>query len=145
MLSLPERGTPIDTGIIYELINELNTLSHQVYGAGKSSKIITPTSSNDSLTSDLRVYGMYKNIQQDVQAGDTVNLGNVAYPGSFKYAPVAVATPVTTGNGIAEKDFVLSLTSVTTGSVGLRVLFKNAGPVDMRINIIAIGIPEGVA
>lgn len=144
MISLPERGAPVDTGLFYEIIEQLNSISGNIATqSGNTSKIITPSGSNDSMTAGLRVYGMFKKVSATVEAGKSLTFGNIPFPGTFKYAPIAVATPVIEGPGV--RDFFVVLTSVTTASVGLDLHFKTAGPVDARINILAIGIPEGVA
>lgn len=150
MLPLPDRGTPIDSQVLYEIIEEVNSLRQAVTSATYKTTTITSETGNtrDIRTGDARIYGTVHSINQDVAAGEVVLIPNIPLTNTFAYTPLVVATPVLTSqsNTATNSPVVnISLTSVTRTAVGLRLKFLTEGKAEMRINILAIGIPEGVA
>lgn len=150
MLPLPDRGTPIDTQVLYELIEEINSLRQAVTSATYKTTTITSEAGNtrDIRTGDARVYGTFYSINQDVTANQVITIPNIPLTNTFAYTPLVVATPVltSTANTTSNSPVVnVSIISVTRTAVGLKLAFLTGGKAEMKINILAIGIPEGVA
>lgn len=150
MLPLPDRGTPIDTQVLYEIIEEINSLRSAVTSATYKTTTITSESGNtrDVRTGDARIYGTFYSVNQEVTQGMSVVIPNIPLTNTFAYTPLVVATPVltnTSGTTQGAPVVNVSITSVTRTAVSLRLYFLTSGKAEMRINILAIGIPEGVA
>jgi hypothetical protein len=144
-IPLPERGQPVDTSLLYQIVNELNTLSAQQSTAkSKYFTIDTPNAGSQSTkTSDARVIGGWV----DVVLGGSKTTGNqepfsYTFPADFKYAPVVTATPVNVGGTDAGKNVSVVLKSITTSRVDGVVNFNTTGDLSVAVNLIIIGIPN---
>jgi hypothetical protein len=145
-IPLPERGQPLDVAYIYTLANALNDLSTQVSPSTyKYVTVDTPgssTSRQNVKASEARIIGGYV----EVANNSTVSAGNEKsfsydFPAEFKFAPIATATIVNTGNTAAGKDVSVILKSVTTSKIEGTVTFGTSGDVSVAINLIVVGIP----
>lgn len=150
MLPLPDRGTPVDTQVLYEIIEEINSLRQAVTSATYKTTTITSESGNtrDVRTGDARIYGTFYSLNQDVTQGQKLIIPNIPLSNTFAYTPLVVVTPVltnTSGGATGAPVVNVAISSVTRTAVGLRLTFLTGGKAEMRINILAIGIPEGVA
>lgn len=149
MLPLPDRGTPLDTQVLYELIEEVNSLRQAVTSASYRTTTITSESGNtrEVRTGDARIYGTIHTINTDVVAGGFISIPNIPLSNTFALTPLVVVTPVVTNqaatNSVPKVNIVI--TSVTRSAVGLKLTFDTGGRAEMRLNILAVGIPEGVS
>lgn len=135
----------MDLSYIYQVANAVNDLSAQISPAAyKYVSIDTPTAGTQSAkASDVKIIGGYKEITNN----GTVSIGgekNFVYnfPADFRYAPIAVATPVNVGNTKAGKNVSVIIKSVTTSRVEGTVTFNAAGEASVGVNLIIIGIPN---
>lgn len=148
ILNVPDRGTPVDTQTLYDIIEAINSISDSITKASyRVTTIESPGSGKKEVrTGDARIYGTYHILNiNSVTAGQTVTFTK-PLPGNFAYTPIVVATPVhQAGNAGAAPLVNVILTSVTTSNVGVKVTFQQAGAINIRINLLAIGVPTGVA
>ena len=145
ILPPPDRGQPIDVPYIYRMVTAINAVSDQVNDSSEKYTTIynrESASQQNIRTSDTKFYASFLDIAQkvNVSAGDTKDF-SFNFTG-FKYAPIAVVTPINTGTSTASNDVLVVITSTTTSRVEGFVRFSSAGVVDVAVNIIAIGIPE---
>lgn len=144
---LPERGQPLDVTYLYSLATGINDLARDF--ASTSTYNLTTVKTREALdqsvrTSNARVIAGFVDVIQNenVLAGTTRQF-SYDYPSSdFKYAPIAVATPVNTGNTPVGNDVSIVLTSVTTSRVEGSIKFASTGTLSISINILIIGIPS---
>lgn len=144
-IPLPERGQPIDLSYIYQIANAVNDISSQISPAAyKYVTIDTPTAGTQSAkSSDVKFIGGYIEITNN----GSVSVGNEKsftynFPADFRYAPIAVATPVNVGNSQAGKNVSVIIKTVTTSRVEGTITFNAAGEVSIGVNLLIIGIPN---
>jgi hypothetical protein len=144
-IPLPERGQPLDVTYISQLAQVVNELSSAISPATyKYTSIDTPNSGKQNIKgSEARVIG--GNVS--VVSSGTITAGEekpFAYPfaGEFKYAPIATATAINTGNTVAGKNVTIVLKSVTTSGLEGVVRFNTSGDVSINVNLIIIGVPN---
>jgi hypothetical protein len=142
---LPERGQPLDVTYIYQLADTINDLSNQVSSATFNYTTIDTVSAGKQniKTSQARIIGGYVVVANN----STVNAGNEKtfsydFPSDFKYAPIATATAVNTGNTPAGQNVSVILKTVTTSRVEGVVRFNSSGDLSLAINLIIVGIPN---
>lgn len=144
-IPLPERGQPLDVSYVYQLANAVNELSSQVSPAlYKYVTIDSPGVGQQSVkASEARILGGYKEIVNSASKskGDTVPF-SYEFNTDFKYAPIAVATPLNVGNTPAGKNVSVVLKSVTTSKVEGVVIFNETGDLTVAVNLVVIGIPN---
>jgi hypothetical protein len=144
-IPLPERGQPLDVSYIYELAKAVNDLSSQISPAlYKYVTVDTPGVGQQSVkASEARILGGYKEIVNSASKtkGDTVPF-SYEFNTDFKYAPIAVATPINVGNTPAGKNVSVVLKSVTTSKVEGVVIFNETGDMTVAVNLVVIGIPN---
>ena len=141
---LPERGIPLDVTYLYKLANAINDISTQISSAVYNyTTIKTREASDQSIsTSEARIVAGFKDIvnNENVLAGTTKTF-SYDYPSDFKYAPIAIATPVNTGQTTVGNDVTVVITSVTTSRVDGIIKFASTGTMSVSVNILVIGIP----
>ena len=115
---LPERGQPLDVTYIYQLADTINDISTQVSSATYNYTTVDTTSA-----------GNEKTFAYD-------------FPSDFKYAPIATATALNTGNTPAGQNVTVILKSVTTSRVEGIVRFGASGDLSLAVHLIVIGIPN---
>lgn len=144
-IPLPERGQPIDLAYIYQLAEAINTLSAQITpSTNRYVTIETPLDGKQSvLSSGVKMNAAYIEVYNNatVLAGQE-QLFSYSYPAEYKFAPVAVATPVNVGGTTAGKDISIILKNVTTSRVDGIVKFNANGDLTIGVNLIVIGIPN---
>jgi len=139
LISLPERGQPLDVNYIYEMAN-------QIYELQKST---TNTSTNISRINGVGVTNnriiFYANSVQmnypNVISGESREFSASLY--GFTTPPLVTATILNTPGDTstnAGDAATLVLTSVSNDNVKGKVRFGVPGPVSLIINILAIGI-----
>jgi hypothetical protein len=112
--------------------------------SGNNVTIDTPGVGQQNVkASEARILGGYVEIVNSASKtkGDTVPF-SYAFSTDFKYAPIAVATPVNIGNTPAGKNVSVVLKSVTTSKVEGVVLFNETGDLTVAVNLVVIGIPN---
>lgn len=144
IVKLPERGIPLDVTYLYDLANAINTLSSNISSTiYKYTTVKTREASDQSVkTSEARFVAGYVDIvtNENVIAGTTKPF-SYSFPSDFKYAPIATATPVNTGQTTVGNDVSVVLTSVTTSRVEGIIKFATTGTMTVSVNIIVCGIP----
>jgi len=143
-IPLPERGQPLDVTYIYQLANAVNDVATQVSSATYNyTTVKTREASDQSIkTSDARVVAGFVDVvnNENVIAGTTKTF-SYDYPSDFKYAPIATATPVNTGNTPVGNEVSIVLTSITTSRVDGIIKFNSTGTLSVSINLLIVGIP----
>jgi hypothetical protein len=144
-IPLPERGQPLDVTYLYQLADTVNDLSTQVSSATYNyTTIDTVSAGRQSVkTSEARIIGGYVQVANN----STVSAGNEKtfsydFPSDFKYAPIAIATPVNVGNTPAGQNVNVILKSITTSRVEGIVRFGASGDLSLNVNLMIIGIPN---
>ena len=127
---------------------ELNRVSGSLSNSSKRSKVKSPGSAGtnrDMLTSELGFYGTYVDISRSnvvINGSDTFS---VDISGMFSLTPVAVATPVHQEAGTNPPELFVMLTDVTASRISGKIVYKTAGTINIRINVLAMGVPASVA
>jgi hypothetical protein len=144
IIRVPERGIPLDVTYLYELANAINNISSEVSSATYNyTTIKTREASDQSIkTSESRIVAGYIDVvnNENMLAGTTRSF-SYDYPSDFKYAPIATATPINTGNTSVGNDVTIVLTSITTSRVEGQIKFSSTGTMSISINLMIIGIP----
>ena len=144
-IPLPERGIPLDVTYLYQIANAVNDISSQISSTTSKYSTIKVRGGIDDQnvkTSEVRIFAGYKDVvtEENVTAGTTRSFF-LDYPSDFKFAPMAIATPVnlnaaaTSGN-----DVTAVITSVTTSRVEGVIRFATTGKVSVSVNIMVIGV-----
>ena len=144
IIRVPERGIPLDVTYLYELANAINNISSEVSSATYNyTTVKTREASDQSIkTSEARIVAGYVDVvnNENILAGTTRSF-SYDYPSDFKYAPIATATPINTGNTSVGNDVTIILTSITTSRVEGQIKFASTGTMSISINLMVIGIP----
>lgn len=144
IIRVPERGIPLDVTYLYELANAINNISSEVSSATYNyTTVKTREASDQSIkTSEARIVAGYVDVvnNENILAGTTRSF-SYDYPSDFKYAPIATATPINTGNTSVGNDVTIVLTSITTSRVEGQIKFASTGTMSISINLMVIGIP----
>lgn len=143
-IDLPAIGQPLDVEYIYQMINEINTLSTKISNTSDRISAITIPGATTfySRTGDLKVVAGYTIV---TSGGGTIAVGeSLAWQHQFKQefsrVPVVTATPVSTGASSSELDATIAITSITTKSVSGKLKFHTVGTAAVNISVIAIGV-----
>jgi len=141
----PDRGQPLDVSYIYQIVEAINELAEQSVNATfKYSSIDTTSGPQNLLITDTKVTAgetVIYSSETDVSPGKTESF-SYSFKSEYKYPPVVTATPVlitSTGSG---RDVSLVIESVTTSRVDGKITFNSTGKAALKINIIAIGVPN---
>lgn len=144
IIRVPERGIPLDVTYLYELANAINNISSEVSSATYNyTTVKTREASDQSIkTSEARIVAGYVDVvnNENILAGTTRSF-SYDYPSDFKYAPIATATPINTGNTSVGNDVTIVLTSITTSRVEGQIKFASTGTMSISVNLMVIGIP----
>jgi hypothetical protein len=144
-LPLPERGQPLDVTYVYQMANAINDIASQV--SPSTYKYVTvdaPGQGKQSVkASEARIIGGYVQVtNSSSQTAGSDKSFSYDFPTDFKYAPIAVATPIDSGNTDAGKNVSVILKTVTTSKVEGIVKFNTTGLVSVGVNLLIIGIPN---
>jgi hypothetical protein len=145
-LPLPERGQPIDVAYLYQIANAVNDLSSQMSTSTyKYVTVDTPATGAQSVkASEARTLAVYKEAYTNstVTAGAETTI-TYDFPVNFKYAPVATATIVNTGNTAAGNSTTVTIKTITTSQVSAVVkVGTSGGNATIGVNFIIVGIPN---
>lgn len=146
-LPTPDRGQPLDVSYIYQIVDAINDISSQISSATyKYASIATPNGgTQNTLITDTKVVGGTVDIYStltDVTPGLTVDKSFSFGAGEFKYPPIVTATPVLTSQSQSGSNLSVTIKQITTSRVDLSVTFFGTGKAALKLNLIAIGIPN---
>jgi hypothetical protein len=144
-IPLPERGQPLDVTYISQMAQAINELSTAISPATyRYTSIDTPNAGKQNIkATEARVIGGNVRVVNSgtITAGEEKSF-TYSFAGEFKYAPIATATPINTGNTVAGKNVTVILKSITTSSLEGIVRFNTSGDVSVDVNLIIIGVPN---
>jgi hypothetical protein len=139
LISLPERGQPLDVNYIYEMANQIHELQ----------KVTTNTSTNVSRINNIATINsniiFYANSismnYPNVISGESREFS--ASLQGFSTPPLVTATILNTPGATstnAGDAATLVLTLVSNDTVKGKIRFGTPGPISLLINILAVGI-----
>jgi hypothetical protein len=140
-IPLPERGQPLDVDYLYQMANQINSLTNQI--ASTSSTLSTIDNAingrKDNTTNNLRFVAKTKSIKVGNVSAGVAEPWFIDFSPDFLYVPVATATPVNNTLSTAGNNVTIVIKSITTSRVDGTILYNSSGTVDLNINVIAIG------
>jgi hypothetical protein len=144
-LPVPDRGQPLDVSYIYQIVEAVNELAAKTYSSTyKYSSIDTSSGTQNILVSDSKVVAAEVTIyatEQTVDAGKTEAF-SYSFKSEYKYPPIVTATPVLISATNAGRDVTVVIERVTTSRVDGRIRFGTSGSTSLKVNLIAIGVPN---
>jgi hypothetical protein len=141
----PDRGQPLDVTYVYQIVEAINDLSSQISSAKyKYASIDTSEGRQNTLLTDTKVVAGWVNVYPAVTqvAADKEETFSFSFKGEYKYPPIVTATPVVIDGTSSGQEVTILITSVTTSAVNGIVKFASSGNLALRVNIIAIGLPN---
>jgi hypothetical protein len=141
----PDRGQPLDVTYVYQIVEAINDLSSQISSAKyKYASIDTSEGRQNTLLTDTKVVAGWVNVYSAVTpvAADEEKPFSFSFKGEYKYPPIVTATPVVIDGTSSGQEVTTLITSVTTSAVNGVVKFGSSGKLALRVNIIAIGLPN---
>lgn len=143
-LPLPERGQPLDVDYLYQIAQQVNTLTNQV--AARSSILSTIDNGingrKDNSTNNLRFVAKTKSIKVGSVSAGVSEPWFEDFSPDFLYTPIVVVTPINNTQSTAGNNVSIVIKNVTTSRVDGNILYNTSGTVDLSINIIAIGFNQ---
>lgn len=141
----PDRGQPFDVSYVYQIVEAVNDLSEKsstsVY---KYTSVDTVSGPKSFVTSETKMVGgeleVYKTLST-VTAGSS-ETKSYQFKGEFKYPPIVTASPVLIDGVTAGAGVSVIVKNVTTSKVDFLVNFEVGGQIAVKINFIAIGVPN---
>jgi hypothetical protein len=141
----PDRGQPLDVSYIYQIVEAINELSSQISSARyKYASIDTSNGNESTLLTDTKVVAGEKVIYPNLTTvtADSTQPFSYSFKGEYKYPPIVTATPVLIEGTSSGQDVSVIIQSITNSSVNGIVKFNTGGSLALKVNIIAIGIPD---
>jgi hypothetical protein len=141
----PDRGQPLDVTYVYQIVEAINDLSSQISSAKyKYASIDTSEGRQNTLLTDTKVVAGWVNVFSAVTlvAAAEEKTFSFSFKGEYKYPPIVTATPVVIDGTSSGQEVTILITSVTTSAVNGIVKFGSSGNLALRVNIIAIGLPN---
>jgi hypothetical protein len=141
----PDRGQPLDVSYIYQIVEAINELSSQISSARyKYASIDTSNGNESTLLTDTKVVAGERVIYPNLTTvtADTTQAFSYSFKGEYKYPPIVTATPVLIEGTSSGQDVSVIIQSITNSSVNGIVKFNTGGSLALKVNIIAIGIPD---
>lgn len=142
-LPLPQRGQPIDTSYIYQIVNAINDLSAvSVSPTYKYVTIDTPSGGKQSVkTSEAKIIGAYVDVISSSVTAGTTSVTRIYRYSDFASTPIVTATIVNAGNTEAGNSASVQITSITASEVTFKVTFAKTGNASVGVTLMIIGIP----
>lgn len=139
-IPVPERGQPIDTSYVYQIVEAVNKLSERI--TTSSNRYLTVRDESTKI-SDSRIIAKSLSVVSgaEVKAGDTKSF-TLSFNGDFAFTPVVTATIQNETETLAGKNAFVILNNVSKDGISGFVRFNENGTANVLVNIIAIGIPE---
>jgi hypothetical protein len=141
----PDRGQPLDVSYVYQIVEAINELSSQISSSKyKYASIDTPAGTEGTLLTDTKVVAGEKVIYSTLTnvTAETDQAFSYSFKGEYRYPPIVTATPVLIEGTSSGKDVSVVISSVTNSAVNGIVRFNTGGQLALKVNIIAIGIPN---
>jgi hypothetical protein len=141
----PDRGQPLDVSYIYQIVEAINELSSQISSAKyKYASIDTSNGNESTLLTDTKVVAGEKIIYPNLTTvtADSTQSFSYSFKGEYRYPPIVTATPVLIEGTSSGQDVSVIIQSITNSSVNGLVKFNTGGQLALKVNIIAIGIPN---
>lgn len=146
-LPLPQRGQPFDLSLVYRIIEEINNLWNEI-GLRVSAYSSIQTGKNNISnvrSSDTRIVAGFVEVinNSNVKTNETKDF-DYALDRPFKYPPIVTVALESIGDSQTEatKTATAILTQVTQDRIKGIVQFETNGKAAVRVNIIAVGIPQ---
>ena len=148
-LQLPQRGQPMDYSYLYQLVEQVNSLSAEL-ARSKTSNYFNndnPGQTRDTLSAaDTKIVATTLKFSDNIKNTSDKVTKTIPFDSSgFLYPPIVTVTPqvAETGNNTdLGKDVTVVITAVTANSVTVQVNY-NLGKkqdVTVRLNVIAVGV-----
>jgi hypothetical protein len=141
----PDRGQPLDVSYIYQIVEAINDLSTQLSSSVyKYTSVDTVAGTESLLITDTKITAGERSIYPSltlVSAGTTEPF-SYSFKSEYKYPPIVTASPVLIEGTSAGLDISVIITSVTRSGVSGVVNFSTGGNVAVKVNILAVGVPE---
>jgi hypothetical protein len=141
----PDRGQPLDVSYVYQIVEAINELSSQISSAKyKYASIDTSNGNESTLLTDTKVVAGEKVIYPNLTTvtADSTQAFSYSFKGEYKYPPIVTATPVLIEGTSSGQDVSVIIQSVTNSSLNGIVKFNTGGSLALKVNIIAIGVPD---
>tara|TARA_B110000259_G_scaffold98485_1_gene113712 strand:+ start:6222 stop:6665 length:444 start_codon:yes stop_codon:yes gene_type:complete len=144
-IPIPTRGQPLDVSYIYQIVDAINELTQQTSSATyKYTSVETSEGIQNMLMTETKAVAAFVDIystQTQVTPGTSKSF-SYSFKGEYKYAPIVTATPVIIDGTSAGQDISVIITSTTTNRVDGIVTFNSSGNLAVRVNILALGVPN---
>jgi hypothetical protein len=142
-LPLPQRGQPIDTSYIYQIVNTVNELSAvSVSPTYKYVTIDTPGAGKQSVkTSEAKIIGAYVDVISSSVTAGTTSVTRIYRYSDFASTPIVTASIINGGNTEAGNSATVQINSITASEVTFTVSFAKTGNAKVGVNLMIIGIP----
>jgi hypothetical protein len=141
----PTRGQPLDVAYIYQIVEAINEIAQQTSSATyKYASVDTSAGTQNMMATETKMVAGYSDVystQTAVTPGTSKSF-SYSFKGEYKYPPVVTATPVIIDGTSAGQDISVIITSTTTNRVDGIVTFNSSGNLAVRVNIIAMGVPN---
>ena len=140
----PDRGQPLDVSYIYALAEAVNSISEQAASVYKYTAIDSTAGTQSVLTTDAKFVAGEASVYP---TATSVTAGSIykwthTFRGQFKYAPIVTASPVLIEGTTSGQNVSVVIEKVTNAAVSGIVRFNADGNLAIKVNIIAIGIPN---
>lgn len=145
-IQVPGPGTPVDAKLLSNMATEINRIAGTLSNSSKRSTVRSPGSAGtnrEMMTSELGFFGTYVDISKTNVTINSSDDFSVDISG-FSLTPVATATPVHQGDATTAPDVSIILTDITSSRVKGKIIYKTAGTINVRINILVMGVPSSV-
>lgn len=143
ILSVPDRGQPIDLAYISSMVEAINKLSELVSPTKKSYITIdVPGNRQTTLASGMKVTAAYIQITNTSPTANSEVVFNYSFPDQFKTPPIVTATPYNSGEKVAGNDVTVVVTDISNSGIAGVARFGVGGSLSIGVNIIAVGIPN---
>lgn len=144
-IQLPQRGQPIDYSYLYQLVDQVNSVTAEL-SRSKTTNYFengNPSQTRDSLsTSETKVVATTLKFTDSMKdTKDSVTKTIAFGGGGFLYNPVVTVTPQITESS-STFDLSTSITSITPNSVTVKINYNGGKKQDVTIilNVLAIGV-----
>ena len=143
--SLPNPGQPIDTSYVYGIVESLISINNELASNGYSYIDNGGANSSSNVRTGNVVFSSRTMTDLDISNGKACKVGdifgtqiNFNNSSAFSKIPVVTASLVDTGSSSAQ--FILTISSITTGGFKYKAYCVVAGTANYNLNFTAIGV-----
>jgi hypothetical protein len=139
-LPIPQRGQPLDVTFVSDIVSSVNDLYNQIaIKVSAYASLWTSKGRRQLRSTEIKFYTNQISVAaKDKAAGSTIDFSG-SFDVGFADTPIILVTPV--GNSAAAKQSYATITTYTNSSFTGTLLINKKGTEDIKINILAIGIP----